>query len=100
MLKAILRVKSQLFSSTAGDTEKIDLGTFYPFLAILVDFGHQIAKRQDNPHLNHPTLVHRIINDVNPGVPFTKFADGWEGILVELGDPMPRMGTILQTKDW
>jgi len=83
-----------------GDTDKIDLGTFYPFLAILVDYGHQIAQRNDFPSLNHPALTHRIINNANPGVPFSIFADGWKGILVKLGDPMPRMDPILTTKDW
>ncbi|KLO06638.1 hypothetical protein SCHPADRAFT_837803 [Schizopora paradoxa] len=86
--------------SECGITEKIDLGTFYPFLAILVDFGHQIAQKPDHAGLNHPALMHQIINDVNPGAPFTEFANGWEGIPVELGDPIPRMGKILDTKDW
>jgi len=75
-----------------GNTDKIELSTFYPFLAILVDFGHQSAS------LKYPALTHRIVNDARQ----TTSSGGWDAVLLELGYRSARApeGPVLRTKDW
>ncbi|KAH7925594.1 hypothetical protein BV22DRAFT_1064670 [Leucogyrophana mollusca] len=67
-----------------GKTDRIDLGMFYPVLAILVEQCHM---HQEKPI--HPALRHAIVNKPNPNaVPFS-FPDGSSAKLVVLGDEIP-----------
>ncbi|KAF7987049.1 hypothetical protein HWV62_181 [Athelia sp. TMB] len=66
-----------------GKTDKIDLASFYPFLACLVEASH-LQGDKNVP----PALSHQIVNNPHPTLPPTEFPDGWAGRPVILGNPL------------
>ncbi|RDB14623.1 hypothetical protein Hypma_016376 [Hypsizygus marmoreus] len=71
--------------SICGKTDRIDLTTFYPFLALLAE-SHRL--HPDKPL--HPALTHAILNSPNPTTLPTAFPDGTSAKLVILGEPVPQ----------
>lgn len=67
----------------SGKTDKIDLASFYPLLACLVEKSHI---HPDKPV--HPALQHRIVSSPNPNCPPARF-EGWAGKPIILGDEIP-----------
>ncbi|KAJ7464823.1 hypothetical protein B0H11DRAFT_1734080 [Mycena galericulata] len=70
-----------------GKTDRIDLETFYPFLACLADMSHM--RQEDKPI--HPAMTHSIVNSPNPGSHPARFPDGSAAKLVLLGEPIDAM---------
>nr|GAT49311.1 predicted protein [Mycena chlorophos] len=67
--------------ASCGKTDRLDLDTFYPFLACLVESAHTLTP-------THPALLQSILNAPNPGTRATRFPDGSAANLVVLGDPL------------
>ena len=63
-----------------GKTVRIDLRSFYPYLACLVDRNYMFP---DKPY---PGLLYKILNDVNPGAGLSKLPDESTSKLLDLGD--------------
>ena len=74
-----------------GKTDKIELASFYPLLACLVEQSHI---HPDKPV--HPARLHQIVNSPNPDCPPVSF-DGWAGKPVILGD---QISSPSVTEDW
>ncbi|KZP08672.1 hypothetical protein FIBSPDRAFT_802761 [Athelia psychrophila] len=66
-----------------GKTDKIDLASFYPFFACLVEASH-LQGDKPIPH----ALSHQIVNNPHPQCPPVEFPDGWAGRPVILGDQL------------
>lgn len=66
-----------------GKTDKIELASFYPLLACLVEKSHI---HPDKPV--HSALLHQIVNSPNPNCVPVRFLDGWAGKPVILGEPI------------
>ncbi|KLO14993.1 hypothetical protein SCHPADRAFT_288401 [Schizopora paradoxa] len=54
-----------------GKTDIIDLSKFYPILACLAESSHVFKEKPV-----HPALLHKVINDANPGVLPCELPDG------------------------
>lgn len=65
-------------------TERIDLGTFWPFLAYMAALC-----RMDSRLPPHPALTHQIFNNPVPNKTAQVLPDGSSTNLVLLGDPIP-----------
>ncbi|TRM60483.1 hypothetical protein BD626DRAFT_435265 [Schizophyllum amplum] len=66
-----------------GQTDRISLQSFYPFLALLAELGRY---HQDRP-INR-AITHEIINSPNPETPAMALEDGAFAQLVLLGNPV------------
>ncbi|TDL22197.1 hypothetical protein BD410DRAFT_898469 [Rickenella mellea] len=64
-----------------GKTDRIDLATFYPFLAALAEFH-----RLDKDRGVHIALTRRVLSDVNPGTNPCRLPDGSSAKVLILGD--------------
>lgn len=79
------QVLNRKTSSTLGKTDRIDIGTFYPLLAILAETARFHGLRP-----THPALTHRIT--APPTV--AGFPDGSAAKVVELGPEIPMDDTM------
>lgn len=76
-----------------GKTDKIELASFYPLLACLVEKSHI---HPDKPV--HPAFLHQIVNNPNPNCPPVNFPfDDWAGKPVILGD---QISSPPGTEEW
>ncbi|KAI0345880.1 hypothetical protein BDW22DRAFT_1324532 [Trametopsis cervina] len=66
-----------------GQTHRISLESYFPFLAYMAELCHLSAIKPV-----HPASVYKIVNNVNPHVNPIKQPDGWESKLVILDDVM------------
>lgn len=78
-----------------GDTDRIDLKSFYPLIAALMEYH-----RQDPSRPVHPALRHEIVSSPNPGAHPCAFPDGSSALLVFLGAPMPQARALSQPGEW
>ncbi|KAJ7274191.1 hypothetical protein C8J57DRAFT_1595127 [Mycena rebaudengoi] len=69
--------------SSCGKTDRIDIGSFYPFMACLAESAHQHSAKP-----THPAVKHTIVNSPNPGSHPAEFPDGSAANLILLGDPI------------
>ncbi|KAJ6584016.1 hypothetical protein DFH09DRAFT_1144050 [Mycena vulgaris] len=67
----------------AGKTDRIELETYYPFLAYMAEAAHLSPSKP-----LHPAVSHAIVNSPNPGSAPAEFPDGSAAKLVMLGDPL------------
>ncbi|KAJ7159159.1 hypothetical protein C8R43DRAFT_994937 [Mycena crocata] len=77
-----------------GKTDRIELETYYPFLACMADAFHF---NQDKPL--HPAMTHVIVNSPNPYSRPTPFPDGSAANLVLWGDPI-NLATDMGSARW
>ncbi|KAF7314635.1 hypothetical protein MKEN_00937200 [Mycena kentingensis (nom. inval.)] len=78
-----MRLKMEVEKVLAGTTDKLDLESFYPFLAYIAAHAHNHEQKP-----KHPALLHTIHNAPNPDVPPVGLPDGSAARLVVLGDPI------------
>ncbi|KAA1474663.1 hypothetical protein DENSPDRAFT_341405 [Dentipellis sp. KUC8613] len=65
-----------------GETDRIEISTFYPLLACLVDISHDHVLKPI-----HKAFTLTVMNDPTPGSYPMEFRDGWEAVPVILGLP-------------
>lgn len=75
--------------------DRIDIATFYPLLACLVDLAHLASGIPI-----HPAYRHQIISDVNPGSHPCALPDGSAAKLVILGRPFDESEHNPNDKTW
>ena len=93
-LRYFVHYKSRIaYNRIAGKTDRIDLTTFYPFLALLAEVGHT---HPDKPL--HRALTRAIVNAPNPRQPTSKLPDGSAAKVVLLGRPIPE--SEINTRKW
>ena len=75
----------QFSNHVAEQTVRLDLSTFYPFLAALAEMDNMNSAKPI-----HPALLHKVLNNVNPGTRPYELLDGSAAKLLVLGDEMPQ----------
>src|SRR5882724_10177874 len=82
-------------TSFQGPCDRIDLSTFYPILATLVECAHLSPWKPQNPALHHV-----ILNNPSPDTDSSILPDGWMANIVELGDLLNRSAPDADRKWW
>ncbi|KDR82956.1 hypothetical protein GALMADRAFT_238657 [Galerina marginata CBS 339.88] len=76
-----------------GKTDRVDLQTYYPFLAVIASMCHL------DPDDLHPALTHKIVNTPHPnGGDIVDLPNGSSAKLVLLGEPIPL--TAIHSREW
>ena len=78
-----------------GKNERIDLATFYPFLALLADLFHCGDYKS-----MHPALMQPVINNPSPSSPPEVLPDGSAARLVVLGPDANPLKLLLDRGSW
>jgi len=81
----------------AGRTDRIDLGVFYPLLALIAE-KCRLNVRTHPPDGVHFAVNHRILNNPSPDTPPVVLPGGYEARLVILGDEIPM--SVDMIKEW
>ncbi|KAK7691694.1 hypothetical protein QCA50_005094 [Cerrena zonata] len=68
-----------------GQTDRISLEQFYPFLSWMYASSHYMMPIKPP----HPAFTSTIVNNANPDVPAIEFPDGWCARLLMLDDTRP-----------
>ncbi|TFY72635.1 hypothetical protein EVG20_g385 [Dentipellis fragilis] len=68
-----------------GETDRIEISSFYPLLACLIDISHDHILKPI-----HKAFTLTVMNDPTPGSNPMEFSDGWEAVPVLLGLPTRR----------
>lgn len=78
-----------------GKTERIELASYYPLLAIIQEqcHAHQAVGI-------HPALEREVVNDVNPGTHPYRLPNGYESKVVLLGDKKPMEFLHASSTNW
>jgi hypothetical protein len=80
-----------------GKTDRIDVSSFYPFIACLVDENHMTSSGSLLPY--HPALTHQIINNPAPNSNVCVLPNGTSSNIVMLGDSIP-LDNLMGSDAW
>ncbi|KAF9645363.1 hypothetical protein BDM02DRAFT_3120312 [Thelephora ganbajun] len=73
---------------SCGKTDRIDLGVYYPLLALIAEKCRMNVQTHP-PDGVHFAINHQILNHPSPDPPFTTFPGGYKARPVILGDEIP-----------